>query len=107
MEAISVAIGRGPKSEGGRTYHDGEDALLHLARVLGAKNDHLHAIEVDLDGGGRGHALREAVRRELARVVNDEVGLAEVLELLFRRADEHVVLDGVRGERCFCDGGPP
>ena len=89
---ISVAIGRGPKSEGGRTYHDGEDALLHLTGVLCAEDDHLHALEVDLDGRGRGHALGEAVRGELAGVVDDEVGLAEVGQLLLRRADEHVVL---------------
>ena len=93
MEAISVAIGRGPKSEGGRTYHDGEDALLHLTGVLCAEDDHLHALEVDFNRGGGRHALGEAVRGELARVVDDEVGLAKVLELLFRRTDEHVVLD--------------
>ncbi len=75
------------------TYHHGEDTLLHLTGVLSAEDDHLHPLEVDLDGGGRGHALREAVRRELARIVDDEIRVAEVLELLLRWADEHVVLD--------------
>ena len=73
-------------------HHNGEDALLHLAGVLGAQDDHLHALEVDLDGGRRAHALGEAVGGELTGVVDDEVGLAEVCELLFRRAYQHVVL---------------
>ena len=73
-------------------HHNGEDTLLHLAGVLGAEDDHLHALEVDLDGGSRAHALGEAVGGELAGIVDDEVGLAEVLKLFFRRSDEHVVL---------------
>ena len=73
-------------------HHNGEDALLHLAGVLGAQDDHLHALEVDLDGGRRAHSLGEAVGGELSSVVDDEVGLAEVLKLFFRRSDEHVVL---------------
>ena len=88
-------------------HHNGEDTLLHLTGVLGSEDNHLHPLEVDLNGCGGRHALCETVRWELSGIVDDEVGLAEVLELLFRRADEHVVLDGVRGERCFCDGGPP
>ena len=73
-------------------YHNREYTLLHLTGVLRSEDNHLHALEVDLDGGGRGHALREAVRGELAGVVDDEVGLAEVGELLLRRAYQHVVL---------------
>ena len=76
------------------THHDGEDALLHLAGVLCAEDDHLHALEVDLDAGRRAHALREAVGGELAGVVDDEVGLAKVCELLFGGSDKHVVLNG-------------
>lgn len=76
-------------------HHDREDTLLHLTRVLRAEDDHLHALEVDLDGGRAAHALGEAVGGELASVVDDEVGLAEVLELFLRRADEHVVLQRV------------
>ena len=73
-------------------HHDREDTLLHLTRVLRAEDDHLHALEVDLDGGRAAHALGEAVGGELTGVVDDEVGLAKVLELFLRRADEHVVL---------------
>lgn len=80
--------------------HDGEDALLHLARVLGAENHHLATLEVDLDRSLRRHARREAVGRELARVVDGEIGRAKLLELLGRRADEHVVHEeGVVGAR--------
>ena len=82
-------------------HHNGEDALLHLAGVLSAQDDHLHALEVDLDARRRAHALREAVRRELAGVVDDKVGLAEVLQFLLRRADEHVVLNRHGQSRIF------
>jgi hypothetical protein len=75
-----------------KTDHDGEDALLHLPGVLCTKDNHLHSLKVDLDRRRRTHPLGEAVGRELAGVVNDEIGLAKVLELLFRWADEHVVL---------------
>ena len=78
--------------DGLEVVHDAEDTLLHLAGVFSTEDDHLHTLEVDLDGGGRGHALREAVGGELTSIVNDEVGFAEVGELLLRRADEHVVL---------------
>ena len=73
------------------TNHDGEDTLLHLTGVLGTKDDHLHPLEVDLDARGRAHALGEAVRGELAGVVDDKVGLAKVGKLRLGRADEHVV----------------
>jgi hypothetical protein len=77
--------------DGLEVVHDGEDALLHLAGVLCAEDDHLHALEVDLDGGGGAHALGEAVSGELAGVVDDKVGLAELGELVLGGADEHVV----------------
>jgi hypothetical protein len=81
-----------PKLDGLEVVHDREDSLLHLAGVLGTKDDHLHALKVDFDRGGRGHAGREAVGGELAGVVDDEVGLAKVGEFFGGRADEHVVL---------------
>lgn len=74
------------------TDHDGKDALLHLTCVLGAKDNHLHALEVDLDGGRRGHALGKAVGGELAGVVDDKVWLAKVGELCLGRSNQHVVL---------------
>lgn len=78
--------------DGLEVVHDGEDSLFHLARVLCAENDHLHALKVDLDRGGRGHTGGEAVGGELARVVDDEIWLAKVGEFFGGRADEHVVL---------------
>lgn len=66
-----------------------EDTLLHLTSVLSTKDDHLLLVEVDGHGGGRGHTLSVSVGRELAGVVDGVVGV-EVLELLTRRADEHV-----------------
>lgn len=79
--------------------HEREDSLLHLSSVLGSKDDHLHSLEVDLDGGGRGHSGGESVGRELSSVVDDEVGLSEGLELSLRRSNEHVVLRRAKGEK--------
>lgn len=75
--------------DGHLVEQDGEDALLHLARVLGAQDDHLLVGKVNGDRGARGHAFGEAVGRERARIVDRIVGV-EVLELLAGRADEHV-----------------
>ena len=71
--------------------HNGEDTFLHLSGVLGTKDNHLHALEVDFDGCSRGHTSGETVRGELAGVVNNKVGLAKLLELLLSGTDEHVV----------------
>jgi hypothetical protein len=75
------------------TDHDGEDALLHFPSIFRTQDDHLHALEVDLDRGSTAHTLGKAVGRELARVVNDKVGFAKICQLFFRRADQHVVLN--------------
>jgi hypothetical protein len=93
---LLVDVGGGVERElaefdGHKVVHNGEDPLLHLSSVLGTENNHLHTLEVDLDGCVRRHAGRETVRGELAGVVDDKVGLAELLELLLSRADEHVV----------------
>lgn len=73
-------------------YHNAEDTLLHLTGVLGTKDNHLHTLEVDLNRGRAGHTGRETIGRELAGVVDDEIGLAPVGEFLLGRADKHVVL---------------
>lgn len=105
-------VGRGVKGElaeldGLEVVHDGEDTLLHLTGVLGTEDDHLHALEVDLDGGGGGHSGGETVGRELASVVDDEVGLSEVGELLGGGTDKHVVHEesvvGARGDDADLD----
>lgn len=75
--------------DGHLVEEDGEDTLLHLAGVLGTQDDHLLLGEVDGHRGGRGHALGVAVGGEGAGIVDGVVGV-EVLELLTRRADEHV-----------------
>ena len=83
-----------------RTYHDGEDTLLHLASILRSEDNHLHALEVDLDGRSRRHSLGETIRRELSCVVDNEIRLAEIEELLLRRPNEHVVLLWSEPEPC-------
>lgn len=70
-----------PKLHRLQVMHDREDALLHLAGVLRAEDDHLHALEVDLDAGGGCHAGRETIGGELAGVVDYEVWVAEVRQL--------------------------
>jgi len=54
--AVLALVGRGVQGQdvvldGALVEHDGEDALLHLTGVLGAKDDHLLLGEVDGDGG--------------------------------------------------------
>ena len=74
------------------TYHNREDTLFHFTRVLSAEDNHLHTLEVYLDGRSRTHAFCETVGRELASIVDNKFGFAKVGELLFSRADKHVML---------------
>ena len=95
LKVVLVASGldkRELKAKTTITYHDGEDTLLHLSGILGTEDDHLHALEIDLDGSSRRHALSEAICRELSSVVDYEVRFAELEQLLLRRPNEHVVL---------------
>ena len=73
-------------------YHNREYTLLHLTGVLRSEDNHLHTLEVDLNGSCRRHALGESVRGELTGVVDDKVRFTKVGELLLGRTDEHVVL---------------
>ena len=73
-------------------YHNREYTLLHLTGVLRSEDNHLHTLEVDLNGSCRRHALGESVCRELTSIVDDEIGFTKVCELLFGWADKHVVL---------------
>lgn len=79
-----------------KIYHDREDTLLHFTSILSAEDDHLHALEIDFNGGGGAHALGETVGGELTSIVDDKVGFAKVFELLLGWANEHVVLRRVR-----------
>jgi hypothetical protein len=63
--------------------------LLHLAGVLSSKNNHLLIGKVDGDGCSRGHTASIPVGRESAAIV-DHIVRMEVLQLLSRRADQHV-----------------
>jgi len=83
---------RGQRKGRGAAHHNGEDSLLHFSGILCAENDHFHALEVDLNRGGRAHALGEAIGGELTSIVDDEVGLAKVGKLFISGADKHVVL---------------
>ena len=76
-----------------------EDALLHLAGVLGAEDDHLALGKVDGDRGGRGHTDRISIGRKGAGVVDDIVRM-EVGQLVGRGPDEHVAHEeGMVGPR--------
>ena len=78
--------------DGLKIVHDAKDTLFHLASILCTENDHLHALEIDLDGCGRCHARCETIGGELTSVVNDKIGITKAGEFLGSRADEHVVL---------------
>ena len=93
---LLIDVGGGVERElaefdGHEVVHNGEDTLLHLSSVLGTEDNHLHPLEVDLDGGIRSHTGGETVCGELASVVNNKIGLAKLLELLLGGTDEHVV----------------
>ena len=70
--------------------HNSEDTLLHLTGVLSTENGHLHILEVDGNGGRRGHTVSESVGGESTGVVDGEIGLAKVGELLLSGSDKHV-----------------
>jgi len=71
--------------------HDREDALLHLARVLGSENDKLAALEVDIDGGRGSKGFSRRIGDELTRIEDDDVRSSKVGEFFFSRTDQHVV----------------
>src|SRR5262249_61813184 len=68
-----------------------EHALLHLAGVLGAKNDELTILEAQADASLGVDAGGEAVGRKGPGVDDDEIRLAERVEFLLRGAGQHRV----------------
>ena len=75
-----------------KAYHNRKDTLFHFTSVFSAKDDHLHTLKVYLDGSSRTHAFCETVGRKLTSIVDYEIGFTKVGELLFSRADKHVML---------------
>ena len=75
-----------------KVYHNRKDTLFHFTSVFSAKDDHLHTLEVYLNGSSRTHAFCETVGRKLTSIVDNEIGFTKVGELLFSRANEHVML---------------
>ena len=97
ITVLRTDVGRGverelPELNGLEVVHDGEDALLHLSRVLGTEDNHFHTLEVNLDRGSRTHALGKTVGRKLPGIVDGEIRFAKVAELFLGRSDQHVVL---------------
>lgn len=64
--------------------------FLHFTSILSTKDDHLLLLEVDRDRGVGGHAGSVPVGWESTGIV-DHVVRVEVLELLARWPDKHVV----------------
>lgn len=94
------AVHRKHAASGGEVVHHGEHAFLHLAGILSAKDNELLTFEVQVDARFGAHARGEAVGRESARVVDDEVGRAEPFQFLLGGPDEHGVdEEGVIGPR--------
>ena len=88
---------------GEQVVHDREDRLLDLAGVLGAHHEDDALLEVDEDGGLGVGAVDLRVELEGGGGHHDEVGLAEVAQLLVGRADEHL-MDEERLARELADG---
>lgn len=92
---VLALVGGGVQGEhivldGHEVEHDSEDTLLHLTSVLGTENEHLHGLEVDVNGGVGGHSRGVSVSGEGTGVVDGKVGLSEVSELLLGGSDQHV-----------------
>ena len=83
---------RPPRQPDKKPYHNRKDAFFHFTSVFSSKDDHLHTLEVYLNGSSRTHAFCEAIGRKLTSIVDDEIGFTKGLELLFSRADKHVML---------------
>src|SRR2546421_5898894 len=66
-----------------------EDALLHLARILCAKNDHLFVSKVDGDTRRTCHSGGISISRKGPGIVDGVIRM-EVLQLFSRGADEHI-----------------
>ena len=82
----------GPKiTFGHEVIHDREHSLFHLAGVLGTKDNHLAAVEIDRHTGFRFHAFDGGVGGLATGVVNHVVRFTKVRQLLFGRANQHVV----------------
>lgn len=65
-----------------KVVHDTKQPLLHLAGVLGPKNDHLSPGEVKIYASGRCHVVGVPVARELPSIVYSEVWSTKILQLL-------------------------
>lgn len=78
---------------GHEVVHDTEDALLHLASVLGPQDSELLFLEVHYDGSLASHILCLGVSREFASIKDCEVNtLCKILrQLLVRGTDEHLL----------------
>ncbi len=89
--SLARAVHREGPAPRHREVHRREHALLHLAGVVRAQDHHFAPVEVQLDAGARRDAGHPRIRRLVAGVEDQEVRIAELLELLGRRPDEQVV----------------
>ena len=88
---IGGAVHGGDALQGQVVVHHGEQALLHLAAVPGVQDDLLPGCEVKDHGSlGVQTQLLVVLHLGLGGVVDDEVRL-EVLQLLLRGPDEHIL----------------
>mmetsp|Transcript_14907 Transcript_14907/g.33527 ORF Transcript_14907/g.33527 Transcript_14907/m.33527 type:complete len:244 (-) Transcript_14907:249-980(-) len=78
--------------EGGVVHHHGEDALLHLSSVLGAKDDHFTSLEGHRDRCRAAHPCCESVGWEAPSIQDQEwLLLQELLLFLWLDGDKHVL----------------
>mmetsp|Transcript_61827 Transcript_61827/g.191540 ORF Transcript_61827/g.191540 Transcript_61827/m.191540 type:complete len:307 (-) Transcript_61827:92-1012(-) len=81
--------------EGHQVVHDCEDALLHLAGILRAQDDHLPPLEGHCNGGRRAHAFGLPIAWEDPRIEDNERLIRarplEEWQLRFGRRHKHVL----------------
>jgi hypothetical protein len=88
---VGAAVHRQHAAPRHPVIHRREDALLHLARVVRAQDDHLAALEVEHDAGTRSEPCDAGIGRLITGIDDDQVGFAERIELAGLGADQQVV----------------
>ena len=88
---VGATVHRKHADFGHQIVHDREDALFHFTGVLRAQEHKFAILETESDTRLGGHAFNLGIGVSGAAVIDDEIGLAEVGQLLRCGADQHVV----------------
>ena len=71
--------------------HQREQGFLHFTGILGAQDDDLVGIQVQIDARLGRHTRRVAIRRKSSSIYYRAIGFAEIIQFRRRWPDQHVV----------------